>query len=227
MTVVRGALTLNRSSFSALASELDAKESFRLKWQEAANDCQARPQGWSEEGVIISMTSMQEIGATACPVKPSDFAFDLRTGRRKALPSYPWKVIDCPNGGWTSRVGTMLTDCDDPDAKGPRKIMSPPQPESRERDLPEAVALSETEIFVMEPDPKQPYRWFRGSPKKGKGLTFIVDGPSVLTFKPKGVTVEQVQWKYGEALFESSLRDDWHLISMGAEHALVRFNHVP
>lgn len=80
------------------------------------------------------------------------------------------------------------------------------------RDLPEAVALSENEIFVMEPEEKHPYTWFRGPPK-GKGLTFIFDGPSVLRFLPKGVVVEGVpNWRFGTAIFEESLGDDWHLI---------------
>ena len=129
----------------------------------------------------------------------------------------------------------MLTDCDDPNARISRMMRPPTRRDidanAREanppppRELPEAVALSENEVFVMEPLAKQPYRWFRGAPK-GKGLTFIVDGPSVLTFKPKGVTVEQVQWKYGAAVFENSLRDDWHLISRGPECALVRLRQV-
>ena len=157
----------------------------------------------------------------------------LFRSKRKPLPSYPWKVIDCPEGGWTSSVGTLLTACDDPDVRigrmlrGPRPRSSDGGAEEPSRELPEAVALSETELFVMEPNPKQPYRWYRGKPK-GKALPFIVDGPSVLRFVPKGVIVEQVAWSFGVAIFQHALRDDWHLIEpQGAPWALVRLRPAP
>lgn len=237
VTVIRGAQTFTRPSLAALARELEKSEPFASRWNRAADQCLTRPQGWQNGRALISLSGPEEVGGGACPLKPSDFEFDLATGRRKAIPVYPWQVIDCPNGGWTSSVGTMLTACDDPNARisrmmrgtqprGPDGAQGAEEAPPPERDLPEAIALSENELFVMEPRPKEPYRWFRGTPR-GKGLTFFVDGPSVLTFKPKGVIVEQVKWKYGEAVFESSLRDDWHLISHGLEHALVRFNRVP
>jgi hypothetical protein len=121
----------------------------------------------------------------------------------------------------------MVTDCTDADVKMSRMMRGPRASAVEERDLPEAVALSESELFVMEPEPKHPYRWYRGAPK-GKGLTFFVDGPSVLHFVPKGVTVEQVKWRFGTAVFQHSLRDDWHLIEpQHGRWAMVRLRSTP
>lgn len=232
VTVVRGAMTLQRASLPALAVELSQKPGLRERWDRAARACTASPQGWQNGNALVSLAAAGEIGGF-CPLKPADFEFELPTLKRKPLPSYPWKVIDCPEGGWTSSVGTLLTRCDDPDVRigrmlrGPRPRSSDGGAEEPSRELPEAVALSETELFVMEPNPKQPYRWYRGKPK-GKGLPFIVDGPSVLRFVQKGVIVEQVTWSFGVALFQHALRDDWHLIEpRGASWALVRFRATP
>ena len=121
-----------------------------------------------------------------------------------------------------------------PPQKGepPSKVLPPaakakPSELPYPRELPEAVALSENEIFVMEPLEKHPYTWFRGPPK-GKGLTFIVDGPSVLRFQPKGVVVESVAtWRFGTSIFEESLGDDWHHIRTDEDKfALVRLTEI-
>ena len=122
-------------------------------------------------------------------LEPHEFELDLRTHKRRGLPEYPWRVLDCPNGGWTSPAGTMVTDCTDPDEA--RAAAQKPI-----RELPEAVGLSETQVFVMELEPKHPYRWYRGA-SKGRRLPFIVDGPSVLTFGPKCVSSSRCRGTLG------------------------------
>jgi hypothetical protein len=88
--------------------------------------------------------------------------------------------------------------------------------------VPEAVALSEKQIFVMAAPEETDYFWYPGPPS-GKGLKFVIDGPSVITFKPKGVIVEKVGWRFGNARFSDSLAGDWHLIEPPHEpSALVR-----
>ena len=185
--------------------------------------------GWvGNNAHLTHQAAYEDIGSEGCPLKPGEFEFELATGKRKPIAAYPWKLVPCPRGGWTSKVGTMVTECDDAEAferlaKMPQRFRREPEPVPAQRDLPEAVALSENEIFVMEPEEKQPYTWFRGPPK-GKGLTFIVDGPSVLRFMPKGVVVEKVtEWRYGTSIFEQSLADDWHLIKTDQDKwALIR-----
>ena len=72
-----------------------------------------------------------------------------------------------------------------------------------------------------------PYTWYRHRPS-GKGLKFIVDGPSVLRFVPKGVILEKVDWRFGSAQFQHPLRDDWHLIeSANQSWALIRLRNAP
>ena len=255
VTALRGALTLSRPSLSALMKELASKPALREKWDHAADTCNATPMGWRGSNPHVVLASAgEEFAGNECPLSPSEFEFEQATGKRKPLPPYPWNVLDCPVGGWTSKLGTMVTDCDDPEArmrrmKRPdvsrpevpgRQPRQPREPEPAPRELPEAVALSATEIFVMEPLPKHPYTWYRvapkprdpelddGTPPKG-GLTFYVDGPSVLTFVPKGVVVEKVvDWRFGEAIFVHSLRDDWHLINPTENSwALIRLTSTP
>lgn len=263
VTVVRGAMTLSRNSLAELAAELAAQPKLRTKWDAAGQRCNTIPLGWRGGSAHVANQAFNEIGAQDCDVKPLEFELDPATGKRKAIAAYPWSVLKCPRGGWTSKVGTMITDCDDPEAaerrmklppqkfrpsahpdlevepgevtppqKGepPNKVLPPPQKANElpyPRELPEAVALSENEIFVMEPLEKHPYTWFRGPPK-GKGLTFIVDGPSVLRFEPKGVVVESVPtWRFGTSIFEESLGDDWHLIRTDEDKfALVRLSET-
>lgn len=246
VTVLRGTLTFSRPSLSTLAKELASKPGLREKWDRAADVCNTTPMGCRGPNPhVVFASAGEEFSGNECPLSPSEFEYELATGKRKPLPPYPWNVLDCPWGGWTSKVGTMITDCDDPDLRIKRLIRQAPPlrpgPSAKEpappRELPEAVALSPDEIFVMEPLPKHPYSWFRAVPKfvtddggepKG-GLTFYVDGPSVLTFVPRGVVVEKVaDWHFGESVFVHSLRDDWHLINpTESTWALIRLTSTP
>ncbi len=229
VTAVSGALTVAKPSLLDLATELEGKPALRAEWDRHRDVCKAEPTGWHGDKPVITFVEAftEDVGAFPCPVTPSEFELDLRTHQRIGLPAYPWKVLDCPNGGWTSPAGTMVTDCTDPDEATSIRMMKQARAAAQKpiRELPEAVGLSETQVFVMELEPKHPYRWYRGA-AKGQGLPFIVDGPSVLTFGPRGVTVEQVPWRFGFTRFAAALSDDWHLIeSTSRGWALVRLTH--
>lgn len=191
--------------------------------------CTAVPTGWSPRGnpTIELVSTSAEFGGI-CELKTTRFELDLKTGTRTSLPAYPWSLLttDCPVAGWTSNVGTLVTDCTERFEGLPTRMRAPDKARPPPRELPEAIALSPTELFVMEPKPKYPYRWYRGLPK-GKGLTFYVDGPSVLTFKAKGIDVEQVNWPFGTAIFLLSMADDWHVIKTNDDAwAFVRLARI-
>ncbi|MFT3706342.1 MAG: hypothetical protein QM817_01620 [Archangium sp.] len=213
--VVREKFQLAAPNIKAMAKTLGTP-AMRKKLQSSFS-CRSFPTGWNGNRVVIG-TAGAEIGAEECA---DEFELDPKTLARSKLPSYPWKVLDCPNGGWTSQAGTFVTDCVDHVTRMMRGTR--PKPPKNEQpgveedapigELPEAMALSETQIFVMAPKGKSTWRWYRGA-AKGKGLEFVLHGPSVLTFGKKGVTVEALAgWTYGEAIFEGSLVDDWHLVN--------------
>ena len=226
VTAISGSLTVSRPSFAALAHDLETKPSFRRRWGQRSALCQAAPLGWHGEMPVVRVAEPTEM-TELCPVKPREFELDLRTHTRRALPDYPWQVLDCPRGGWTSLAGTLITDCTEADEAMSIRLMKPFRAAGQNpiRELPEGLALSATQLFVIELEPAHAYRWYRGSPK-GQGLPFVVDGPSVVTFGPRGVTVEQVPWRFGAASFVTPMADDWHLLeSRSLGLALVRLTH--
>jgi hypothetical protein len=220
LTLIAGPLTYRFESYAALVRELARKPALREALLRERDRCMTEPRGWNEGRAIISNAAMGDIGGPPCPAP--DFELELRNGKRQRLPDYPWKVLDCPDGGWTSKYGTFVTTCVEEIAARLRK-RGTEAPDT----LPEAVGLSETQIFVMAKPKKTKWRWYRGPPK-GKALEFVLEGPSVLTFLPRGVTVEGLSWPFGSAIFQVSLRDDWHLIQ--PEHAtlaLIRLTPDP
>jgi hypothetical protein len=235
VVVVRGAVTQTARTLGELYKRLE----HNLRWARAGDTCKAIPQGWNGEKVHILLTDHGEVAPPPCLVNPDDFELDLKTLRRAGLPPYPWQPLDCPQGGWTSKLGSFVTHCDTVadmmkghpklearDATGNLTFEELDRSPEGSHEVPEAVALSERQIFVMALT-KTDFFWFRGQPK-GDGLKFVLEGPSVVTFMPRGVTVERVDWKFGNAEFGDSLVDDWHLISPSRENtALVRLVGVP
>lgn len=183
-------------------------------------ECSSVPQAWNENALVIAHTAWGDDGEGVCNAQP--FEFDVITKQKRGVLVYPWTVLDCPRGGWSSEVGTFVTDCIE-------EIRARMMPRRRPladggwddgapllEELPEAVALSPTQIFVMAPRHPTKWQWFKGKVRKAKergGLDFVLTGPSVITFQSKGVMVEEVPtWRFGRALFEAPLADDWHLV---------------
>jgi hypothetical protein len=218
--LLRGAMTQMGPGIEAIEERIAKSPALAAKWQ-AQQDCVATPQGWNGDRLHVTLGGTQDIGAPDCLARPSDFELELASNKRTALPPYPWQPLDCPMGGWTSRLGTFVTQCDTV-----QDMMRPGRGRGR-REVPEAVALSEKQIFVMAAPEPADYFWYPGPPN-GRGLKFVVDGPSVITFKPKGVTVEKIDWRFGNARFGDSLAGDWHLITPPKEPpALVRLAPAP
>jgi len=228
MTVFRAALEWKAKTFEEVVAPKNVSEE---RFERISAQCVTAPFGWTPDAkLMVGQSGQEDIGAEACPV--ATFEYDPVTRKRRTpKDSYPWNVLDCPKGGWTSRVGTFVTECEEEI----RRLMRPVMPrgpgreeEPPDLELPEAVALSPTEIFVMaKPRPKK-WKWYApGASLKGKGLDFVLAGPSVVTFKKNGVVVEAVTaWKYEGAIFVAPLADDWHLITAAGRPHLVRLRHV-
>lgn len=235
VTLFRARLTTTAPSLvKAIEALANPESALSRKLERSSQECVTVPQGWSDGRLVISHSTFGEVGAAPCPVLP--FEYDPKTKRRSPVPPYAWDVLDCPRGGWTSSVGTFVTECEEEVGRMMRPTY-PPRPladggwEQRPPDwgeLPEAVALSPTQIFVMAPARETEWRWFRGPPKKSGGLRFVLTGPSVVSFNPNGVTVEEVPWRHGKAIFEAPLADDWHLVELrGRTPLLVRLRQDP
>ncbi|MBX7101143.1 MAG: hypothetical protein K1X89_25730 [Myxococcaceae bacterium] len=187
-------------------------------WDRPKDLCRTVPLGWRDGKLEVAQEqSSNDVGSEPCPLTPELFTFDPLNGRREPIPDYPWRVLECPQGGWTSKFGTFVTSCPTPEQQMKKSRQGPT---TEREELPEAVGLSETEIFVMAPK-KMVFRWYRGAPE-GKGLPFDVEGPSVITFRPDGVLVESVDWRHGSAIFRHPMLDDWHVIEGSHGRALVR-----
>lgn len=225
VTLFRGKATATSPSLGKALDALDDEKSPLSRALERGNeDCISTPQGWNEGRLVIAHSAYGEVGAAPCPHAP--FEFDLKTKQRRPVPAYPWAVLDCPLGGWSSSVGTFVTTCtDEISAQMPRGRRLPDggwEEAVRPDTLPEAVALSPTQIFVMAKPHVTKWQWFKGKAQKRGGLDFVLNGPSVITFEKKGVTVEEVPtWRFGQALFDTPLEDDWHLIRSEREREPV------
>lgn len=237
ITIFRGNVTHTAKSLKELVSAV-GKPPLQQKLERAADTCNTHPTGWSNGRLQIQQLSNFEVEGPEC--KYPSFSVDPRLLTRQALKgeSYPWDVFDCPNGGWGSSAGTLLTGCQDQihrmmraRPERPRGIPAEPIDPDDTGELPEAIALSETELFIMAPARVSNWDWYRRTPRinddlevVGTGSPVVLNGPSVVTFTPKGVQVQAVAWPYGKAIFETSLDDDWHLIKPTRQPpALVRF----
>lgn len=231
ITVLALEKTLRRRTLSAFAAEVKrhrkAEEANPSKpvGERTEDLCRTAPLGWHEGKLEVEQQSTsQDVGSFECPLSSKLFTFDPVKRVREAIPNYPWQVLECPQGGWTSKHGTFVTSCLTGDQLVRRAMKKTASIEGDE--LPEAVAISETEIFVIAPKKKTEYRWYRATPK-GPGLRFFLEGPSVVTFRPDGVTVELIDWRHGQALFLHPLLGDWHVIQGSHGYALVRLRQIP
>lgn len=193
-------------------------------WQrsfEKFYDCETMPQGWDTDGSLLLLNDgFNEVGSAPCLA--GNLRLDPKTLRTKPVPTerYPWSVLDCPHGGWSSPLGTFVTRC--PTIQDEMRQRS----RATGEEVPEAVALSPDTLFVMAPPHPVKWRWFRNAPaqdKRGKGgVEFTLNGPSIITFKPSGITIDSFEaWTLGHAVFEEPLRDDWHLVAPDAFPALL------
>lgn len=234
VTLFRGNVTHTAKSVTDLLVAV-TRPPLQKKLERAAEYCTTHPTGWNEGRLEVDQLSSVEVEGPVCKFPP--FTVDPRTLIRQPLKTepYPWDVFDCPHGGWGSSTGTLLTTCADSIQAMLRPLRldrsSAPVDPDDTGELAEAVALSETELFILAPARSSSWEWFRRRPRfdangvlLDKGIATELLGPSVVTFGSKGVTVEALPWPWGKAIFEASLDDDWHLVKPTRHPpVLVRF----
>lgn len=209
VTVFRGESMGNAPTLRKAIDALGDSESALSRRLEAGNeDCVSSPGAWNGNRLSVSHSGFVAVGAAPC--KAVEFEFDVVKKVKTTPPPYPWSGIDCPLGGWSSSAGALVTTCADPTTSGESAKSEP---------LPEGVAMSPTQIFVMAPRRKTKWQWARGRAR----LEVVLNGPSVVTFHATGVIVEEVPgWRFRSAIFEAPMSDDWHLVSTNEGSRLVR-----
>jgi len=162
--------------------------------------------------------SITGVGDPGCELKSRTFTLSLRTLKRTPLPAYPWVTNACPEGGWLQPLGKVVMKCDSARAAPRKKGREQPEDPS----LPEALALNDNTIFVRAPagDTALTY-WPKATQKP---IPLLLKGPSVLTYGPKSIVLQPIDFPDGIEL-GVPLDDDWHLSAATGGSVLYRFEH--
>lgn len=154
------------------------------------------------------------VGAPECNQKVMAFSLALKSFGRTPLPSPKWQALECPKGGWSNPKGALTMPC-------ARRTPMKRAPENSPQ-LPEALSLDDDTLFIL----AEGHTSFSYTPKGLRtALPVTLEGPSVVTFAARSVTVQPVDWPKGLALDGTLLEDDWHLSGTGSNLQLYRFVH--
>ncbi|MFT3841697.1 MAG: hypothetical protein QM723_32205 [Myxococcaceae bacterium] len=178
--------------------------------------CTAGLSSWSDgDGADFELGTYSEgVGAPECSQKVMAFSLSLKSFARTPLPTPKWQPLECPKGGWSNPKGALTMQCQ---RLNPVKRSHETGPR-----LPEALSLDDDTVFIL----AEGHTSFSYTPKGVKtALPVTLEGPSVVTFGARSVTVQPVSWPEGLALDGTLLEDDWHLSGFGSNLQLYRFVH--
>jgi hypothetical protein len=195
---------------------LEKREMSRPRGASAIEDvCSTELTAW-EEGDTASVlldNAPRGVGDPECTERVMSFSLSLKNFSRSPLPYGKWTTESCPSGGWTNPRGALTMQCA-ARGPGPRALPGP--------QLPQTMVLDDNTLFIDAVE----HTSFTYLPKGiKKGLPVMLEGPSVVTFGTRSVTVQPVDWPTGLRLDGTLLDDDWHSSLLGEHLELWRFTH--